>query len=173
MTVWNCEGDEGWPLGACDQESAPNHRELLSLRAMVVSVAEKAGVRSRQVRSRETSESEPSMKCRKRMDGVKTGGGGCPGISLGGDLKTGPSGTRLEGGVNLDQALSRNVGTCRRDVKGEDQVGSSHEVLSTDARHRGRTARSSEEGPVMGLERRGCGIQLRPAVNRQMTGGTA
>ena len=35
--------DEGRPLGVCDQESAPNHRELLSLRAMVVSVAEKAG----------------------------------------------------------------------------------------------------------------------------------
>jgi len=35
--------DEGGPLGASDQESAPNHRELLSSRAMVVSVAEKAG----------------------------------------------------------------------------------------------------------------------------------
>src|SRR5260370_28389604 len=28
--------------------------------------------------------------------------------------------------------------------------------LSTDARHRGGAARSSEEGSVMGLERRGC-----------------
>jgi hypothetical protein len=35
--------DEGGPLGADDQELASNHRELLSLRAMVVSVAEKAG----------------------------------------------------------------------------------------------------------------------------------
>ena len=43
MEVWNCVRDEGRPLGACDQESAPNHRELLSLRAMVVSVAEKSG----------------------------------------------------------------------------------------------------------------------------------
>ena len=34
--------DEGTSLGAWDQEWAPNHRELLSLRAMVVSVAEKA-----------------------------------------------------------------------------------------------------------------------------------
>jgi hypothetical protein len=124
------------------------------------------------VRSRETSESEPSMKCRKRMDGVKTGGGGHPGTSLGGDLKTGPSGTRLEGGVNLGQALSRNVGTCRCDVKGEDQVGNPREILSTDARHRGRTVRSSDEGPVMGLERRGCGVLPWRAVNR-LTGGTA
>ena len=43
MEVWNCARDEGGPLGACDQEPAPNHRELLSLRAMVVNVAEKAG----------------------------------------------------------------------------------------------------------------------------------
>ena len=42
MEVWNCVRDEGWPLEVCDQESASNHRELLSLRAMVVSVAEKA-----------------------------------------------------------------------------------------------------------------------------------
>ena len=44
MEVWNCVRDEGRPLDAGDQEPAPNHRELLSLRAMVVSVAEKAGL---------------------------------------------------------------------------------------------------------------------------------
>ncbi len=107
------------------------------------------------------------------MDGVKTGGGGRLGTSLGGDLKTGPGGTRLGGGVNLDQALSRNVGTCRPDVKGEDQVGNPREILSTDAGHRGRTVRSSDEGPVMGLERRGCGVLLWRAVNHLTVGGTA
>ncbi len=118
------------------------------------------------MRSRETSESEPSMKCRKRMDDVKTGGGGRPGTSAGGDLKTGPCGIRLEGGVTLDQALSRNVGTCRPDAKGADRAGNPRETLSTDAGHRGRTARSSDEGPVMGLDRRGRGVQLWQAVNR-------
>jgi hypothetical protein len=44
MEVWSCTRDEGRSLGVGDQESAPNHRELLSLRAMVVSVAEKAGL---------------------------------------------------------------------------------------------------------------------------------
>jgi hypothetical protein len=44
MEVWNYGGDEGWPLGIRDQEWVPNYRELLSLRAMVVSVAEKAGL---------------------------------------------------------------------------------------------------------------------------------
>ena len=112
------------------------------------------------------------MKCRKRMDGVKTGGGDRPGTSLGGDLKTDPSGTRLEGGVNLDQAFSRNVVTCRPDVKGVGQVGNPRETLSPDAGHRGRTARSRDEGSVMGLDRRGCGVLSWRAVNR-LTGGTA
>jgi hypothetical protein len=46
MAVWNCERDEGGPLEVGDQVLASNHRELLSLRAMVVSVAEKAGLDS-------------------------------------------------------------------------------------------------------------------------------
>jgi hypothetical protein len=54
-------------------------------------------------------ESEPSMNCRKRTFDVETGGGDHSGISKGGDLKTGSCGIRLEGGVNLDQALIRNA----------------------------------------------------------------
>ena len=57
-------------LGVGDQEPAPNRCELLPSRAVVVSVAEKA----RQVRSGETSESEPLMTCRNSQDGVETGG---------------------------------------------------------------------------------------------------
>jgi hypothetical protein len=110
------------------------------------------------------------MKCRNGMVGVKTGSGGSPGMSLGGVLKSGPSGTRLEGGVNLDQALAWNGRTCRPDAKGEDQVGNPCEVLSTDAGHRDRTARSRVEGSVMELDRRGRGVQ--PAVCGQpVTGG--
>jgi hypothetical protein len=30
MEVWSCVRDEGGPLGACDQEPAPNPRELPS-----------------------------------------------------------------------------------------------------------------------------------------------
>jgi RNA-directed DNA polymerase len=36
----------------------------------------------------------------------------------------------------------------------------SHKCESTDAEHRGGVTRSSDEGPVMGLERRGYIIQL-------------
>jgi hypothetical protein len=53
-------------------------------RAVVVSDPGKGATRSRQVRTGKTSESEPSMTCRKRMLGSKPGSGGCPGISTGG-----------------------------------------------------------------------------------------
>ena len=129
------------------------------------------------MRSRETSESEPSMNCRKRIDDVETEGGGHFGISEGGVLKTGPCGVRLEGGVNLEQALSRNVGTCRLDVKGASRAGDPRQTLSTEARHRGRAVRSSEEGAVMALEQRDCGVHVlaggQPAFVVSMTGGAA
>ncbi len=107
------------------------------------------------------------MKCRKRMDDVKTGrqsltreeSGGCPDYC--------PDGIRHEGGVTLQLAFARNVGTCRPDAKGEIQVGGPYEGESTEAGHRGGATRSSGEGPVMGLERRGCVVQLWTEVNRQ------
>src|SRR5688500_10503561 len=133
---------------------------------MVVSVAEKAGRRSRQVRSEETSESEPPMNCRKRIVDVGTGAGGRSGMSAGGVLKPGPRGVRLEGGVNSDQALTRNRRTCRPDAKGEGRAGDPREVQSTDAGHRGRTARSRGEGAVMAPDRRGRSVQPSPAANR-------
>ena len=86
---------------------------------------------------------------------------------MGGVLKYGPCGIRLEGGVNLDQALVRNVRTCRSDAKEASRAGDPCEALSTDAEHRDRTARNREEGAVMALDRRGCGVQLWHAANRQ------
>jgi hypothetical protein len=100
------------------------------------------------------------------MDDVKTRGGVHPGTSQGGVLKPGPDGIRLIGGVNLDQALTRNGRTCRSDVKRTDRAGSPREVQSIDAGHRGRTARSRVEGAVMALDRRGCGVQLWRAANQ-------
>ena len=98
------------------------------------------------------------MNCRKRTVDVETGGGDHSGTSKGGDLKTGSCGIRLEGGVNLDQALIWNVGTCRSDVKGASRAGDPRKALSTDAEHGDRTARSRDEGAVMALDRRGCGV---------------
>jgi hypothetical protein len=42
-----------------------------------------------------------------------------------------------------------------------------HESLSTEAGHRGGVARSSDEGPVMGLERRGDTVRPYLKVNRR------
>lgn len=87
-------------------------------------------------------------------------------MSAGGVLKPGLCGVRLEGGVNLDQALTWNRRTCRPDAKGDGRVGNPYEAKRTDAGHRGRTARSREEGSVMGLDRRGRGVQPTHLANR-------
>jgi hypothetical protein len=119
------------------------------------------------VRCGETSASEPLTKCRKRMDDVKTGrqsltreeSGGCPDYC--------PDGIRHEGGVTLHLAFARNVGTCRPDAKGEIQAGGPREDVSTEAGHRGGATRSRDEGPAIGLDRRGCVAQLLNGVNQQ------
>jgi len=66
-----------------------------------------------------TSGSEPLMKCRKRIDDVETGEKSLPWDESGGwpvccDI-------RHEGGVTLELALGRTVGTCRPDGQGEDE----------------------------------------------------
>jgi hypothetical protein len=66
----------------------------------------------------------------------------------------------------LVQALVWNVGTCRSDAKGEVQVEAPRDER-TDAEHRGGVACSSEEGPVMGLDQRGCIVQLSLEANWQ------
>ena len=78
----------GWSLGVGLQEQAPNRLKLRWLRARVVSVREKAWQRLCQVRIKETSTSEPLMRCRKSSDGVETGGFLYPRISLWGGLLT-------------------------------------------------------------------------------------
>ncbi len=67
----------------------------------------------------------------------------------------------------MTQALMWNVGTYGSDVKGEIQVGSPRKDESTEAEHRGGVACISEEGPVMGLERRGDIVQLYCRVNQK------
>ena len=64
--------DEGRSLAAGLRSQAANHLERLGLRALVVSVKEKARSTC-QVRIGKTNASEPLTKCRKRMTDVKTG----------------------------------------------------------------------------------------------------
>ena len=77
----------------------------------------------------------------------------------------GPIGIRHKGGVTLIQALVRNLGTCRPDAKGETQVVSHREGLSTDAGHRGGDVRSRIDGSVMGSDQRDIVILLYSAGN--------
>lgn len=151
--------DEGRPLGVGLQEQASNHHKLRQLRVAVVSVAGKGGARLRQVRFKETNASELLMTCRKvykrcqNREGVVGPGQGW------GKPDYCPTGIRHEGGVTLIQALVRNVGTCRPDVKGEAQADSLRKSQSTDAGHRDGVARSRVEGSVMELDRRGDVVQ--------------
>jgi hypothetical protein len=100
------------------------------------------------------------MTCRKHIGDVETGGKSLTRDESGGCPDFGPDGIRHEGGVTLNRAFARNVGTCRPDAKGAIQAGGPREDRSTDAGHRGGATRSSEEGSVMGLERRRCVVQL-------------
>jgi len=112
------------------------------------------------------------MTCRNLLEDVETGGKVvAPGMSLGGALEPGPSGIRLGGGVNPDQALLWNAGTGRSNGKGEAQAGDPRERKSTDVGHRDGAVRSREEGSVMELDRRGCGNPPRTS-GQPATGGT-
>ena len=83
-----CTGDEGGPLGAGLQELAPNPLKLQRSKAGVVSVEEKAGLRSCQGESQERSASERLRTCRKGLGDVKTGGSSLTRDQCGGYLFT-------------------------------------------------------------------------------------
>jgi hypothetical protein len=132
----------------------------------VVSVAGKGGRSFRQVCLKETNASEPLMTCRNIFYRRRNRDLDFYPASKGWEVPADcPTGVRHEGGVTLRQAPIRNTGTCRPDVKGETQAVSRREGLSTDAGHRGGGARSREESPVMGPDRRGAVIRLYSADN--------
>ena len=113
------------------------------------------------------------MTCRNSQDDVETGGKVvAPGMSSGGGLESGPSGIRLGGGVNPEQALLWNAGTCRSADKGEAQAGDPCKGKSTDAEHRDGAVRSRDEGSVTGLDRRDCGNPPRTGGQPETGGAT-
>ena len=73
-----CTRDEGRPLEAAVQAEASNRPLLLPSREVVVRELGKGRARPGQVRTVESNASEPLMTCRKRRDGVKTGGESLP-----------------------------------------------------------------------------------------------
>jgi hypothetical protein len=107
------------------------------------------------------------MTCRKHRDDVKTGVESLPRDQRGGDPLT----ARVASGMKvarvrswLEQGTWEPVASMPR----EQLKWKPHKSQSTDAGHRGGWARSSVEGPVMGLERRGSIIPSRRGVNPAM-----
>jgi hypothetical protein len=91
----------------------------------------------------------------------------------------------MDGGASVIRALVRNSGTCRPDgtagqwsglglrlvVWSENPKQQICEGESSDAGHRGGPDRSSDEGSVMGPERRGRVVLAGFAANRLWVGG--
>ena len=91
----------------------------------------------------------------------------------------------MDGGASVVPALVRNSGTCRLDgaagqwsgavlrpvVWSENPKQQICEGESSDAGHRDGPDRSSDEGPVMGPERRGGVVLVSLATNRGNVGG--
>jgi hypothetical protein len=117
------------------------------------------------VRIGKANASEPPMKCRKRMNDVKTGEESLPRDQRWGDPLT----ASVASGIKVARVRSRlEHGTWEpvASMAREKPKWKPHEGQSTDAGHRGGLARSSVEVPVMGTERRGQIIQFRRGVNR-------
>ena len=107
------------------------------------------------------------MTCRKRKDDVKTGVESLPRDQRGGYPLT----ARVASGMKVARVRSwLEHGTWEpvASMPREKPKWRTHEGQSTDAGHRGGWARSSVEGPVMGLERRGPMILFRRRVNPAM-----
>lgn len=176
----HCIEDGGRPSEVALQGEASNHPKLLRLRAGVVSVVGKVALPVRQVRARKASASEPLMKCRKRIDDIKTEAFFLSRDKSGGNLFYRPGGVRHAGGASLVQASMWNVGTCRlatpslryrSAAKGSSPSSRNCKGPSTDARHRGGSPRSSDEARVMRAERRGRAVRVFLTVNQERRGG--
>ena len=101
-----------------------------------------------------TNASEPLMTRRKRRNDVKTGR-----QSLARDQFWGyPLTARATSGVKVASVRFRLVQATGEPVASmlrEPSKWKPHEDKAPDAWHRGGSTRSSDEGPIMGLERRG------------------
>jgi len=153
-----CTRDGGRPPEAAVQAEASNHPLLLPLREVVVRELGKGRARPGQVGTVESNASEPLMTCRKCRNGVKTGGESLLREQSGGDLFT----AQAASGMKAARTRSRLLcGTWEpvTPMPREERKGKSPKRASTDAGYRDGATCSSAEGPVMGLERRGCPIR--------------
>jgi len=139
-------------------------------------LAEKAGCESVRCESRRRAKANHSMTRRKRRDDIKTGSSRYPGMSLVGacrltrrcpalrwrelDSGFGMERVNLAPDTVAEQRGEEPFGERERDLQAQNRKDQ-----SSDAGDRGGPSRSSDEGPVMGLERRGRAVRVRWLVN--------
>jgi hypothetical protein len=125
------------------------------------------------------------MTCRKSIGGIRTGVDKMPRDEPGGSLLTGQvvSGMKVaRARFGLRCGTWEPVAPCPRMSSGasawpalvrgsENPEQQICEGESSDAGHRGGPSRSSDEGPVMGLERRGWVVLAGLAANHFRVGG--
>jgi hypothetical protein len=159
-----------WPPEVGLQEQASNHLMLLHLKGVVVSDQEKA-VKNRQVCDEKMSVSEPLMTHRKGFQTLSK-------RVVEGSTRTSSRATcQLLGRQpvcrrhELITGFSMERGNLARGEKENPQVATSVMRENTKTCDRGGAARSSEEAPVMGVERRGCVIRSGCTCQPQKVGG--
>jgi hypothetical protein len=180
-----CIDDGGRPSVVALQEEATNHPKVRGSRAVR---AERCGKRRTDECVRydpmKAKTTEPQETCRKVLDDIKTRLGAYAWDKPGGNLFTAqavsgiyaaPARVRLLCGT-WEPVVSRESGSCSTELRptlpGKAPSGRNRKGPHPDARHRGGPPGSSDEGPVMGLERSGRAIQVRTAVNHDVCGRT-
>ena len=180
-------GDGGRPSVVAVQAEITNHRKVLRSKAVG---AERYGKRRACERVRydpmKANESKPQVTCRNALDDIETGLGSLARDEPGGCLFI----DQAVSGMNAARAWVRLLrGTwepvvswdgrpvvfdLRSVVQGRVPSGCNREAQAPDAGHRVGPADSSDEGPVMGLERSGRAVQTGLLGNRDVVvvGGT-
>lgn len=178
-----CTGDGGRPSVVALQEEATNHPKVRRSRAVR---AERWGKRRTEECVRydpmKANANEPQATCRKLSDDIETRLGVHAWDEPGGRLFTAqavsgiyaaPARARLLCGT-WEPDVSRETGSWSTDLRppipGKAPSGRNREESRPEARHRDGSPGSSDEGPVIGLERSGRAIQATLTVNRRVGG---
>jgi hypothetical protein len=173
-----------WPSVVALQGEITNHPKVLRSRAVG---AERWGKSRACERGRcdplKANASKPQMTCRKVLDDIKSGSvigtrdepGEC---LLIGQAVSGIDAARawvrlLHGTWEPVVPRDGQPVVCDLRLAGYGRIpsGRNREDKSTDAGHRGGPSGSSDEGPVMGLERSGRAVQMMPLGNHEAVGG--
>lgn len=180
-----CTGDGGRPSALALQEESANHPKVRRSRAVR---AERWGKRRADECVRydpmKAKTNEPQETCRKLLDDIETRLGRGAWDEPGGNLFT----AQAVSGIYAARARVRLLyGTWEPVVSWESSSwspdlrlpitrkvpsGRNRKGPHPHAGHRGGSPGSSDEGPVIGLERSGRAIQARTAVNHEVSGRT-